>query len=478
MNVSARIGILLVTAAASFPLASVGQQVPETDQRVQPAAPVATGETAQAPEESQPAPVAGPSAPLTGAQGFTPGSPGQIRSYIQPSFQLFEMGDSNFNLVPGGQAFETESTLVGRLALLRAGKKNQVALDYLGGGTFFTHHSEFNYTMHQFGITDTYQGPRWGLVLDERAAYLPESPFGYGGFGWGGSLGLGLGGALGSNLAPLNPMFNPGQLLFTGRGGRIMNTATVQVSYAASARSTFTLTGSYGLLHFRTPGSINSRDAMFMAGYNRALSARDTIGLSYGYTLFQFPDEHASFAGHFAELTYGHRITGRLAAAAGAGVELNMFPASVAGSGTTVTSWIANASLNYNAGRNAFALTYYRYPTNGGGVSIGGQAQYVAFMWTRQLTRNWSGSMGPGYSRNHNLLKTGGGQGQSAYDSAYANASLSRALGRYTTVFFGYYLQTQQSQARTCASGNCGESILRHVVTFGFDWHPRQIMVE
>ena len=477
MSISARIRILLVTVAVCLPVAGLGQQEPGSDQRAQPAAPATGGETAQTPEESQPATVVGPSAPLTGVEGFTSGSPGQVRNYVQPSLQIFEMGDSNFSLEPGGQGFETESTVLGRLTLQHVDKRNQVALDYLGGGTFFSHHSDLNYTMHQFGITETYQGRRWGLVLDDRATYLPESPFGYGGFGWGGSLGLGIGGALGSNLAPLNSLFNPGQSLITGRGSQIMNAATAQVSYIAGPRSTFTLAGSYGLLHFRTPGSIDSRNAVFLAGYNRNFTARDTVSLSYGYTMFQFPDLHSSFATHLVQLSYGHRVTGRLAVAASGGAQLIAFPAKLAGSSTTAASWIANGSLNYNAARNSFALSYSRYTTNGGGVFIGAETQYLYFTWGRQLTRNWAGSIGPGYSRNQNFRQTTVGNGQFTYDSVYGMASLSRALGRYTTMFLGYDLQTQRFQAGG-VGGNSQSSLLRHMVTLGFNWHPRQIVVE
>ncbi len=477
MNLNLRTGILLLVLAVGTPFAGLGQQAQGTDQRVQPA-PASVQPTSQTLEEGQPGAYTAPSTPLTGVEGFTPGSSGQMRSYFIPSFQIFEMGDSNFRMRPGGDSFETISTVVGSLAFQRVGKKNVVALDYSGGGAFFTHHSDFNYTMHEFGITETYHGPKWGFVLDDRAAYLPESPFGYAGFGWGGGLGLDLGGAFGTNLSNLDPRFSPGQSLISGPGSRIMNVGTAQVSYTSSPRSTFTLSGSYGLLHFRTPGSINSRDAMFMAGYNRAFNARDTIGLSYGYSTFQFGDLHTSFAAHFGELTYGHRITGRLAVSAGAGVELIAVPASLAGTSRTITSWVANSSLNYTAGRNALAVTYYRYPSNGGGVSAGAQTQYVTFTWSRQLTRNWSGSMGPGYARNQTLLKANNGQAQTTWDSVYANASLSRALGRYMNMFLGYYLQTQRSQAETTLGGTAHISMLRHVVTFGFDWHPRQIMLE
>ena len=478
MSSSQRVWILLLVTTSCLPAAGAAQQESGSGQQAQPAAPVSSGQAAQAPEEAPSAQVASPSNPLTGVEGFTPGSAGQMRNYVLPSFQLFEMGDSNFMLGSGPQGFETESTVVGRLALQRGGKRNQLTLDYSGGGTFYTHHSDLDYTMHQFGMTASLQGRRWGLVLDDRAAYLPETPFGYGGFGWGGSLGLGLGGAYGSNLSNLNPVFNPSQSLITGRGARIMNTATAEVSYSSSPRSTFTFSGSYGLLHFRTPGSIDSRNAVFVVGYDRKLTARDTIGISYGYNRFDFQNNNTSFATHFTQLSYGHRITGRLALAAGGGAQLSAFPAGLAGSSTTAVSWVANASLNYSVSRNAFALSYSRNTTNGGGVFIGAETQYLTFSWSRQLTRNWSGSLAPGYARNQNLQQTTAGRGQFTYDSVYGNANLSRALGRYTTMFLGYNLQTQRFQTAPCVAGDCRTSLLRHVVTCGFDWHPRQIMVE
>ncbi len=473
MKITPPIRVLLVTVAVCIPVLGLSQQQPGGNQQVQSVG--SSDETAQAPEEGQGAAV---SAPLLGVEGFTAGSLGERRSYVQPSLQIFEMGDSNFSLGPGGRGFETESTVLGRLAMQHVDKRNQVTMDYLGGGTFFSHHSNLNYTMHQFGVTEAYQGRRWGLILDDRATYLPESPFGYAGFGWGGSLGLGLGGALGSNLAPLNSFFNPAQSLITGRGSQVMNAATAQVSYSASPRSTFTFAGSYGLLHFRTPGSIDSRNAVFLGGYNRNITARDTIGLSYGYTMFQFPDLHSSFATHLVQLSYGHRVTGRLAVAASGGAQLTAFPAKLAGSSTTAVSWVANGSLNYSVSRNSFSLAYSRYTTNGAGVFIGAETQYLYFNWSRQLTRNWVGSLGPGYSRTQNLQQTTAGKGQFTYDSVYGGGNLSRALGRYTTMFFGYNLQTQRFQTGTSVSGVPSSSLLRHVVTFGFDWHPRQMVVD
>jgi hypothetical protein len=400
-----------------------------------------------------------------------------MRSYFLPSFQFSGVADSNFSVGAGPQKFETAESLVGRLTFGKVGKHSELAADYLGGGQIYNHRSDLNTTMHQLGISQAYQGRRWSLLLDDRATYLPEASFGYGGFGWTGALGPSLGGASGSNLANLNPNFNPVGLLLTGRGARIMNTVSAQVQYLTGPRSAITLAGSYGLLHFRSPGFIDSRNAFFLAGYSRTLTARDYFGLSYGFGLFQFKSSVPTFQTHLLQLSYGHRITGRMAMELAAGAQLNVFSNPVAGS-TTPLSWTARSTLNYRAQRGALALSYTRYTTNGGGVLSGANTDIVYGSWSMGLTRNWSGSLGPGYSHNRSLRQTTSGNTGSSYDSAYVGAQLSRSLGPHVSMFFTYNFQTQRSEAIPCLAGDCRTSLLRHLVGFGFDWHPRQIMID
>ncbi len=480
MNLSVRMWISILAAALSLPAARAGQQAPAGSQRVEPASPVSSGEArlgGQASEETTSGATTLGAPALSGATEFTPGKRQSLRSYIFPSFQFSEAADSNFSITSGPQRFETINTLVGRLAFKQAKRRSQVTADYVGGGTIYNHHSELNNTMHQFGITQTYQGRRWGWTLDDRATYLPESAFGFGLFGWQGSLGLDIGGAFGSNLASLSPMYNANQSIYNGRGSRVANTFVAQVQYMPSRRSTFSLTGSYGLLHFRTPGSFDSRNTLTVAGYSRSLSSRDTLGVTYALNMFRFRNIGRSFNTHIAELDYGHRVTGRLAVQAGGGAQVNVFSSAVAGS-TTSPSWIAHGSINYAAPRNAFELSYGRYTTNGGGVVVGASTQLVQFSWSRQLSRHWSGSLGSGYSHNRSLPQTASSKAQFTFDSFYGSASLSRSLGRHTTMFLTYYEQNQTSEAAPCLVGNCRPSLLRHLVAVGFDWHARQITAD
>lgn len=477
MRLSHGVCIPVIITALCLPAVGAGQQKVEGDQRVQPSAPVSPEMTAQVPEESQPAPPAPDARSFLGAEEFTAGLPGRQRSYIFPSFQFSEMYDSNFALGTRHQKFETINTLVGRLSLQKVGRRSKTSADYLGGGLIYNHHSELNSTIHALGITQSYQGRRWGFLLDDRATYLPESTYGYGGFGWMGALGSDIGGAFGSNLTSLNPVFSPIGSLVTGRGLRIMNTAVAQVQYLAGPRSAITLGGSYSLLHFREPGFIGASNAFFHAGYSRSLTARDYFGVNYGFGLFRFQHVGQSFQVNFLQLSYGHRISGRMAMEVAAGPQVNVFKNPYVGS-TTPVSWTAHSSLDYRFRRGNLGLSYSRYTTSGGGLLTGANTDQVQLSWGLELTRKWSGSLGPGYAQSRSLPQTTAAKTESTYDSIYAGASLSRRLGRYTSMFFTYNLQSQRSQTAPCLAGSCRTSQLRHLLGFGFDWHPRQMAID
>jgi hypothetical protein len=468
---------LLLLAAICLPLAGLAQPQDQGTQAPQSGAPVTSEGPAQAPEQGQ-APTAGTEGgSLLGVEEFSPGHVGGMRSYFLPSLQVSEMADSNIRISSGQQRFEGATSVVARLSMYKVGRHFQTTADYLGGGLFYSHNSQLNSTMHQFGITESYQGRRWGFLLDDRASYLPESAFGFGGFGWAGSLGGSLGGAFGSNLTGLNPTFNPVSSLLTIRGSRIFNVVSTQVSYLVGPRSSITLAGSYGVLHFRTPGFSNSRNASFQAGYSHVFTPHDQVGISYGFGLFQYPGGVASFQTHFLQLTYGRRITGRMSASFGAGTQVGVFKTVTAGS-TTPVSWTAIATVNYSARRANLGFSYNRFTTNGGGILAGATSDYISLGLSKQLTRNWSGSLTPSFSRNRSLPQTSLAGAHSTYDSLYAVASLSRSLGRYTSMFLTYTYGTQRSQAVPCPAGDCKSSLLRHAVSIGFDFHPRQLVFD
>jgi hypothetical protein len=471
-----RIWILVLAVVVYVPLAGAAQSVQSGGQGAQPSGQVTSVNNPQAPEQQQVPSTSGEENSLVGVERFSPTEVSGTRSYILPSFQFSERADSNFRISSGPQRFETISSLVGRLSMQRVGRRWRTVTDYSGGALIYTNHSELNTTMHQFGITQYYTGRRWNFLLDDRAAYIPESRFGFGGFGWSGSLGMSLGGAFGTNLGGLNASFDPTSSILTGRGSRILNTVSTQIGYRLSRRSNLTLAGSYGVLHFRTAGYSNTRNSYFQAGYSRTLSPKDQVGISYGFGLFQYPGGVASFQTHYLRLSYGRRISSRMTASLEGGAQMGVFKNATAGS-TTPVSWTAGTSVNYRARLANFSVNYNRYTTNGGGLLYGATTDYIYMGVSKGLGRNWSASLSPGFSRSRSLPQNTASSQGAVYDSASVGGSLSRRLGRYMSLFFSYNFQTQRYRSASCTTGNCGTTLLRHSINVGFDWHPRQIMV-
>ena len=413
---------------------------------------------------------------LSGPVSLAPGTTSMEHSYFFPSFQIFGLADSHSTLTSGPQKFESIETAVLGLAAESVGKHSRAVADYQGGVLVYNSHSNLDATEHQLGVNWSYQGRRWGWGLDERANYLPESAFGYPGFGWGGALGTDLGGATGSNLGNLNPNFNPNQMLFSSRGSRIVNGTAVEAQYALTPRSSLSVSGGFGMLTFRTRGSIDSTNELFTVAYNHSLNRRDFVAVSYGMNVFQFQPVGESFKVHFFDFAYGHRIRGKLAFDVGGGPQFAVMGSPLFGSSETAT-WVGHGTVAWNKSRNAFSLSAMRYTTNGGGVLAGTIADQFQFNWSHQWSRKWSGSLGPGYARNTSLPQTILAGAKSTYDSVYANASLSRAFGRNTNMFLNYTFQGQSSRA-ACLARSCNASLSRHVVSLGFAWHRRQIVLE
>ncbi len=478
MNLRNAILVTLVVVAMSLPAAwAQDQGAPDqTGQAGTSQAPASqvSGQGSQALEENQ-APAETPDArSFQSTEEFSPGHVSAMRSYFLPSLSISEMMDSNYQITPGQKQFEAISTIVGRLTFGKMSKHTNISADYFGGEAIYTHRSTPNSTMHQFGITGSYTGRRWSFTLDDRATYLPEADLGYGGFGYTGGLGLSLGGVNSSNLGELNSVFNPTGALLTGRGNRILNTSVVQVQYATSARSSISVAGSYSVLHFRSPGFTDTRSATFFTGYSHALNARDYVGINYGFSMYQIQSSVPAFHTQFVQFSYGHKISGRLAMQVGAGPMIQQFTLPISGP-STQTSWMATSSLQARAHRGNLGLIYSHFITGGAGVLRGATTDTVRATWGMPLTRKWQFSLGPGFAHNRSLPQTTSGSVESTFNSFYGNANLSRSIGRHISMFFTYDYQAQRSTTIPCISTNCEASLGRHLVGFGFNFHPRQL---
>ena len=413
--------------------------------------------------------------PLTGAEEIGVGLRRGGRNFIFPALQVYAYGDSNRSIAAtGGQGAELAGSVVGRLALQHVSRTSQLTLDYMGGGMFYARQSDLNATIHQIGITQAFTGRRWALQLSDRASYLPESSFGFGGFG---SMGGGLSGGFGSGLGSLNPAFSADQTVVTGRGYRINNTTIAQVQYLASRRATLTATAAYSLLRFEEAGAIDSDHRIFSAGYNYEMTRRDSLGLTYGVSMFRFRGSDLAFDDHFVQLVYGRRVTGRMAFELGAGPQLDIFKNSLAGS-THRYFWNLHSSLHYRWPRSDLGISYGRYTSSGSGLLYGAQTDRLSLSVGHRFTRNWSGSFSPGYSHNSRLQQTTGPSTSVDFNSYYVGFGLRRALGRYADASVNYTFQGQTTDIASPLGAMVNSSLVRHTFGLAFSWHGRQMPLE
>ncbi len=415
--------------------------------------------------------------PLSGAEQYGLGTPGGRRNILGGSVQFREMADTNSTSAPGGST-ETESAsyLTSNFALRHLWRDSELDATYSGGGALYHTRDDLNAAFHQIGISERVTLRRWAFFLSDQASYLPESSFGFNGLGTPIAVNSGLGG-FGSQFSNLNPLFNPNQSILTGRARRISNVVVGDVQYNLSPRSSITASGSYGLLHFLDSGFIDDHTWMVRGGYNYAMTARDTLGVIYGFSRISFTPNDNKIDNHSVQLAYGRRITGRLALQLSAGPQVTMFRNATTNPGTQV-SWGAGASLHYQRSRGDFLLSYLHGVTGGVGLFEGAKRDEVQGGASRKLTRTLTGSLTAGYARNTALQQLITGPSTFKFNSWTAGAGLNRPLSRQASIFFTYNFQYQNSDSSFCISGSCGTVFRRHQIGLGLNWTIRPISID
>jgi len=405
--------------------------------------------------------------PLSGAEELRVETTGGSRNYAIPTLRISAFGDTNRTILANGQRelYMTGSVVAG-LDVHRVNRKNDFGLSYAGGGIAYAHNSELTAMMHQLAITERYAGRRWGITLGDQLSYLPESSFGFGGFG----SSMGMGGSVGG----WNPTFLPGQSLYSGGGDRIYNAALAQVEFRASSRSTLTFGGTYGILRFKQSDLYESNSVYLSSGYNYSITRRDTLSINYGFGAIRYPNSDVNLDNHFFTVGYGRRLTGRLAFSVSGGPQLVLRRSPTFGQETT-TDLYAHTSMDYQVGRSSLSWTYSHYTSNGSGLFLGAKTDYLSGSFSRRLTRNWAWSMGPGYSRNARLSEASGSANDSVFNSIYGNTSFHRNLGRFMDLSLSYNIYRQWSNATGTAGTNRTSSYLRHFFGVSMTWHGSRV---
>lgn len=411
--------------------------------------------------------------PVTGVLAPTLGFPDLRHSYWVPGIQYGYTGRSGQQGLTANTGWTSLSYAIGNLSLFQGWRTSSLKLNYSGGRYFSSNSAQSDDQYHQFAFDYQINERRWQLLFSEQFSYLPESALGFGA-----ATGLalpGVGGPLGTPVPGMLSTFVPNQSNFAAVGARYSSIGAAQLTLEVSSRTSFTFAGLYGMLRFIEPGNIESNNPAWTAGYNYALSQKNTIGISYRFSIYQFLGMPQALGDHAAQVNYGRKITGRLALLLAAGPEVTFYRIPIAGKSQR-NSVSGNAALTYAFRQGGVSLNYSHGVNGGGGVLAGASADQIGASTNRQLTRTWQGNLNFAYAKNGELTNLSGVK-TPAFNSWFGGAALSRPLGRDSSFSIGYQAQNQDINLPACTGAGCGTSYLVHQITVSFQWHTRPFVL-
>ena len=414
---------------------------------------------------------------LTGAEQFSLGELANKHSYWQPHVDFTSTADSNGLSSTTNTGWTTWSTFYGGIDLHRIAGNSDLSLLYSGGASISNDGSSNNGIVQNMQFAEKLAYRRATISLLDQLNYLPET-------GSGSQFGN-LGTPLGSGSIGLQPGLLPGQSILTTRGQRLSNSFVPEVDVRLTGRESLTFVGNYQVLHYFDNNLLNYYSAGVQAGYNRQMTRNDTVALSYGFNAYRYSNFNQSIDDHVVHLSYGRRVTGKLAFQISAGPEYTSSEAPITGTSSTAAtssstsrlSWSLNTSLTYQLRRTNLGLTYAHGVGGGSGVQAGSVADTVTGSASRQLSRTFSGSWNLSYGRNNGLTVTGPSTttANQTFDYWSSNVGLSHSMGRTVNLGLYYLLQYQNSNTPFCVGPTCGSSLVRHEISFSLGWHERPI---
>jgi hypothetical protein len=455
------------------------QQTEDTknDPREQPVAPIRApllaGSTSllnstQPTEEVQ---ATGNNWPLSGIEEPTLGPRFAARNFLLPSVIVMSQMATNYSGSGYGRPTAFNYVL-GTLDLNHVSDRSDILLHYSGGEMFSSY---LNSAIQDMEFSYTHRWQRWSFLAGDQASFLSESAFGFGGVGGlaflNGVSQFNPGGTLGSFL---NAYLTPNQTIPTILAPRLSNTAVSQVEYTLSPRSSWTASGSYGMLNFWGVGFINSAEALFQTGYNYALSPLSSIAVIYRYDDFRFTHFPQAIEDYLVQFGYARNVTGKMNFHLVAGPSLEILRGAVTGSANRV-SWALDSSLSYRLDRTTLLFGYDHFVTGGSGVLVGAQTDQVEATMERKLSPRWQGSASLGYATNKSVFPSTINLGKQQYNSWYAALRFNHQLRPGMALFLSYGARRQANNVPTCVTASCEATSISHEFSVGFNFDLRPI---
>jgi len=410
----------------------------------------------------------------------------QPRSMLLGGVEGSESIDSNIGS-DARPAWHSVSRGLAGLTMQRLWSRYQVAAAYVGGASYYNSAGNGWKQVHELQAQQTVLWRTGQLTVRDSFSYLPEGEFGYSSYGGAGGFQLGLGGLgtgmgmLGSGFGGQYGILGSGQVGSLGQSPRFTNVAIVDVVQGLSPRSSVTLAGSYGLVHFTdsTQGFINSQQAGAQAGYNYSLSRKDQVAVSYGFQSFHFPALVGTdnITAQVVQGMYGHRVSGRMDFVISAGPQWTRIQDPITGTNSRL-SVAGRASLRYQFKTMYTSLSFERFDSNGSGFFAGAQSNIAQFQVSRPLGRKYNASANLGFAHNQRLQSAQLGVASTSYNYGFAGFAVRRQFGYNWGAFLGYQWNDQIFDTCPVVGTFCNRISVRHVLTIGVDWHFRPIRID
>lgn len=473
-------------AAASTPQTTPQEPVP------------AYGPDNQAPSITENPPISGLDLPSLGPHAAP-------LSYLQAGAHLSQSVDSNVQDSLGGSSTRSVSRAMGSLELQRLWRNYALSLDYVGGAGYYNAAGIGLKQIEELGIDQRINWKRGQLGVRDSFSYEPEGTFG---------------GTYGS-LATSGAAFGGQSTFFSGNGlgslgqvPRIMNLSLVDLVEHLTPRSSVTLTGGYGFVHFLEDdlnsgtSFIGNSQVSAQVGYNRVLGPHDQAALVYGFQGFRF-STGVTFQSHVPQIMWGHRISGRMDFLVGAGPQFtqikNQPTVCQVGSQTVAClvddlriSGAGRASLRYRFPKVSLDLTYEHLLTSGSGFFAGAESDIVRLGASRPLGRVWEVFTDIGYSRHSRVTPLTPAQvlacqlaqtmpnappctgvNANKYQYGFAGAGVHRMFGRNFRGFASFQFNDLAFDSSFCVTGvPCNRISQRSTGAIGLDWTPRPIRLD
>lgn len=445
-------------------------------------------------------------------------------SFLLPGLHFSESVDSNLQDSLGGSSTGTVTRGLGSLTLQKLWKNYDVAMDYIGGAAYYSRKGIGLEQLQQFDIDNRINWKRGQLAMRDSFSYLPEGTFGFSAYGGSGAYNSGLG-SLGAGMlggmafGGQTGIFQAGSEITVGQVPRLTNLGLVDVVENLTPKSAITVAAGYGIVHFygsllslnntqENVTFIGSSEYIGQVAYDRTLTPKDQVAVSYGYQGFNFSTVNSAFHSNVVQVMYGHRISGRLDFLISAGPQFthidenplvcelffvlpqdclkdNLTFVTVPQSANHI-SLAGRISFRYRFPKTSLSLSYQRYNSSGSGIFAGALSDTAHLDIRRPISRVWEVFSDLGYSKNRRLQVGGSTVNASSFTAGYAGIGLHRQFGRNLRGFVSYQFNEAgfdtacpvPPSSTNTSTVLCSHIAQRHVGSIGVDWTPRPIRLD